>query len=48
MAAHTLTESRPMTLIERANGPDHELALRAFMAVVLAHWAEHLLQATQI
>ncbi|HUK36351.1 MAG TPA: hypothetical protein VLV86_20685 [Vicinamibacterales bacterium] len=30
------------------NGPRHELALRVFMAIVLAHWGEHLLQALQI
>jgi len=33
---------------ERVNGPYHELALRTFMVIVLAHWAEHLLQAFQI
>jgi hypothetical protein len=37
-----------MTLVERLNGPRHETALRLFMAIVLAHWAEHLLQAFQI
>lgn len=37
-----------MTWIERVNGPRHEMALRGFMVVVLAHWAEHLLQALQI
>ncbi|MQA28549.1 MAG: hypothetical protein GEU82_01750 [Luteitalea sp.] len=37
-----------MTFVERLNGPRHELALRAFMVIVLAHWAEHLLQAFQI
>ena len=36
------------TFVERVNGPYHELALRAFMVIVLAHWAEHLLQAVQI
>ncbi|PWT81092.1 MAG: hypothetical protein C5B57_11185 [Blastocatellia bacterium] len=30
------------------NGPQHEQALRVFTAIVLAHWAEHLLQAFQI
>jgi hypothetical protein len=39
---------RPPTLIERLNGQYHELALRLFMVIVLAHWAEHLLQAFQI
>jgi hypothetical protein len=37
-----------MTLLDRLNGPRHELALRAFTVIVLAHWAEHLLQAYQI
>ena len=37
-----------MTLLERLNGPRHETALRIFMAIVLAHWCEHLLQAYQI
>ena len=36
------------TLLERINGPQHETALRVFMAIVLAHWGEHLLQAFQI
>src|SRR6476646_9187447 len=36
------------TLLERLNGQHHELALRFFMAIVLAHWAEHLFQAIQI
>jgi hypothetical protein len=30
------------------NGAWHERALQIFMAIVLAHWAEHLAQATQI
>jgi hypothetical protein len=37
-----------MTLVERLNGPYHELALQGFMVIVLAHWGEHLLQAFQI
>lgn len=32
----------------RLNTDRHELALQLFMAIVLAHWAEHLLQAFQI
>jgi hypothetical protein len=39
---------RPSTFVERLNGPNHEIALRIFMVIVLAHWAEHLLQALQI
>jgi hypothetical protein len=34
--------------LDRLNGERHELALRVFTAIVLAHWAEHLLQAFQI
>jgi hypothetical protein len=36
------------TFLDRINGSRHELALRIFLAIVLAHWAEHLLQAFQI
>jgi hypothetical protein len=36
------------SLVERVNGPQHELALRVFTVIVLAHWSEHLLQAFQI
>jgi hypothetical protein len=35
-------------VIERLNSDRHELALRVFMVIVLAHWAEHLLQGLQI
>ena len=38
----------PPSLIERLNGEWHEIALRSYMVIVLAHWAEHLLQAFQI
>ncbi len=34
--------------LKRLNGPWHERSLHIFMAVVLAHWAEHLAQAFQI
>ncbi len=34
--------------IERLNSEWHEIGLRIFMAIVLAHWAEHLAQAVQI
>jgi hypothetical protein len=33
---------------DKLNGPWHERALQIFMAIVLAHWAEHLAQAWQI
>jgi hypothetical protein len=36
------------SFVDRLNTDWHELALRAFMVVVLAHWAEHLVQAFQI
>jgi hypothetical protein len=35
-------------LIEQLNGPWHKRALQAFMVIVLAHWAEHLVQAYQV
>jgi hypothetical protein len=35
-------------LLERLNADLHEVALRFFMVIVLAHWAEHLAQAFQI
>ena len=37
-----------MTFRQRLNTDRHELALQVFMFIVLAHWAEHLLQAVQI
>jgi hypothetical protein len=37
-----------MSFIDRLNGEWHEIALRTFMVIVLAHWAEHLMQAFQI
>ena len=46
-AAITAERSGP-TLHDRLNAEWHETALRLFMVVVLAHWAEHLLQALQI
>jgi len=50
LATHPGVDPRggTMTLVERLNGPRHELALRVFMVIVLAHWTEHLLQAFQI
>jgi hypothetical protein len=40
--------AREQSLVERLNGPWHERALQVFMAIVLAHWAEHLAQAFQV
>jgi hypothetical protein len=46
--AEALPASSRQPLIDRLNGSLHERALQVFMVVVLAHWAEHLLQAFQI
>lgn len=45
---HVLPASSHQTLSEKLNGQWHEKALWVFMAVVLAHWGEHLAQAYQI
>ena len=36
------------SLIERLNGPWHKTGMRVFMVIVLAHWAEYLVQAYQV
>jgi hypothetical protein len=46
-ASRQPAESRG-ALARRLNGAWHERALQLFMAVVLAHWAEHLAQALQV
>ena len=46
--AHAQTATADMTFSERLNGAWHERAMQAFMLIVLAHWAEHLLQTLQI
>ena len=46
--AHASTDRPDASLIERLNGSQHEVALRLFMVIVLAHWGEHLLQGFQI
>jgi len=43
MASHT-----DLTLRARLNGPWHRPALRIFSAIVLAHLAEHIVQAWQV
>jgi hypothetical protein len=49
MYAHAEVMPRSgQTLLQRLNAQGHERALQAFMIIVLAHWAEHLLQAFQI
>ena len=47
-AAATAGLGPQATFMERLNTDRHELALRVFMFVVLAHWVEHLLQGLQI
>lgn len=42
------TNDRLMAWHLQINSSRHELALRLYMVVVLAHWAEHLAQAFQI
>ena len=34
--------------VERLNAPWHKWALRSFMVIILAHWAEHIAQAYQV
>ena len=46
--SHTIPAAGSLSFTERLNGPWHERAMQAFMVIVLAHWAEHLLQALQI
>ena len=46
--AGTIDVKAPGTFVARLNTDRHELALRVFMVIVLAHWAEHLLQGFQI
>ena len=45
---HVLPASSRATLSEKLNSQWHEKALWVFMAIVLAHWSEHLAQAYQI
>lgn len=45
---HILPASGHATLSEKLNAQWHEKALWVFMAIVLAHWGEHLAQAYQI
>ena len=46
--AHAASVRADGSLMERLNSSQHELALRVFMMIVLAHWGEHLLQGFQI
>ncbi len=47
-ATATLDTAQTASFIDRLNTDRHETAMRVFMAIVLAHWAEHLLQGLQI
>jgi hypothetical protein len=47
MSAYSVTSQRGSSLAA-LNGRFHQAALSAFMIVVLAHWAEHLVQAYQV
>ena len=44
MASTAFTSS----FVGKLNGPWHKRALQTFMVIVLAHWAEHLVQAYQV
>lgn len=37
-----------LSLMDKLNGPWHKYSLWVYTAIVLAHWAEHLAQTTQI
>ncbi len=48
-ATHTATLPGPQaSFLERLNTSSHEIALKGFLFIVLAHWAEHFTQAFQI
>ena len=42
------TSAAGLSFYEKLNSQWHERALQIFMAIVLAHWGEHLVQAVQI
>jgi hypothetical protein len=46
--AYGLSSTGGSSLYDRLNSQWHERALKIFMLIVLAHWGEHLAQATQI
>jgi len=45
---HSASSTKSRSLIGTLNGPWHRPALRVFMVVVIAHLAEHLVQAYQV
>ena len=44
----TVSTTRSNGFLAQLNGRHHRAALNVFMVIVLAHWAEHLVQAYQI
>lgn len=48
MSAISVTPPRRLGLIGALNGRYHSLALKVFLFIVIAHWAEHLVQAYQV
>jgi hypothetical protein len=48
MASRTTSAGRFGVAASALNGRYHRLALNAFMVVVVAHWAEHIVQAIQV
>jgi hypothetical protein len=46
--AHAPAPAHRAGALATLNGPWHRTAMWAFLAVVLAHWAEHLVQAFQV
>jgi hypothetical protein len=47
MSAISMTQPRGLSL-GALNGRYHRTALTVFMVIVLAHWAEHVVQAYQV
>ena len=45
---HRLLSPKISSFLEKLNGAGHEKALWVYMAIVIAHWLEHLMQAYQI
>ncbi len=48
MTTHAIALPSQAGLLDRLNSDWHERALQLFMVIVLAHWAEHLVQAVQV
>lgn len=48
LAAETTSRHPDGSILDRLNGRWHRPALLVFMAIVVAHWAEHVVQAFQI